>query len=196
MLLLIISGVIYERQKFVVLFSAAVLALSLISLLTPYTLVSRAEAMHFIAWFVVYLFFVGILFYIYADKIVLNKFIFIICGIMYFSLIIVNVSILDLLAGIFLAYCVVYMGMTRYSAFEKHVKGDYSYGIYLYGAPITQAVVAIVHSSSSPLYTPSNLAIITVLSLITTIGFSYGSWQFIEKHALRMKNLGRNKYLE
>jgi peptidoglycan/LPS O-acetylase OafA/YrhL len=35
-----------------------------------------------------------------------------------------------------------------------------------------------------------------VTAVITTIAFSYGSWKLVEKHALRMKHLGQNKYLE
>ncbi|HMF06476.1 MAG TPA: acyltransferase [Methylocella sp.] len=196
MLALIMSGVINEQKKFGLLFLLVFLTLILTGLLMPSLRVSRQDTFRFSDWFIVYLFFVGILFYVYSDKIVLNKVLFIFFGITYFGLMIVNIFIFDVLAGIFLSYCVIYLGMTRYSFFEKHVKGDYSYGIYLYGAPIIQATIAIVHSTGGALYTPATLAFITVTAVITTIAFSYGSWKLVEKHALRMKHLGQNKYLE
>jgi peptidoglycan/LPS O-acetylase OafA/YrhL len=198
MLALIMLGVVNEQKKFGLLFSLVFLTLILTGLLTPSLCVSRQGPFRFIDWFIVYLFFIGILFYVYSDKIVLNKVLFILSGLTYFGLMIVNTFILDVIAGIFLAYCVIYLGMARYSFFERHVKGDYSYGIYLYGAPIIQATIAIVHSTAGALYRPTTttLAFITVTAAITTIAFSYGSWKLVEKHALRMKHLGQNKYLE
>jgi peptidoglycan/LPS O-acetylase OafA/YrhL len=194
MLGLIAFGVISERKKFGSLFLLVILILILAGLLMPSACVSRRGTFCFTDWFIVYLFFVGIMFYVYADKIVLNAKMFLVCGIAYFVLVIINQFICDIFAGIFLAYCVVYMGMTRYSFFERHVKGDYSYGIYLYGAPITQAIIAVVHPILGIMDTPANVAFITVISVITTIGFSYGSWELVERHALRLKKLGRSDF--
>jgi peptidoglycan/LPS O-acetylase OafA/YrhL len=194
MLVLIISGVIYDRNKFILLFFLSFMTIILITLIMPSMLESRKSTYHFSEWFVVYLFFIGIIFYIYADKIILRKVLFVVCGIAYFALIIVNIFVFDLLAAVFLAYCVVYMGMTRYSFFERHITGDYSYGIYLYGSPITQAVIAVAFPILGVLHTPTNMAFIMVVSVTTTIVFSYGSWKLVEKHSLRLKRLGRSDF--
>jgi peptidoglycan/LPS O-acetylase OafA/YrhL len=59
--------------------------------------------------------------------------------------------------------------------------GDYSYGIYLYGFPVTQAMVAslaILHK---------NFALAGPLVLLATFAFAALSWHGIEKHCLKLK---------
>ena len=54
------------------------------------------------------------------------------------------------LAGIFLTYCTVYIGMQSFAAFDRLFRQDLSYGIYLYGFPITQATMSCGLSNAAP----------------------------------------------
>lgn len=187
MIALMVTGFIFERYRLLLLFVIVFILIIIIRLTMPSVFVSRVDTTRFTSWFIVYLFFIGNLFCLFSDKIILNKFIFIICAISYFTLMIFR--IFDPVAGILLAYCVVYAGMTKFPYFEKVVKGDYSYGIYLYGYPITQAIVAMVYPSINAFNSPFKLLIIMSLSVATTIAFAYWSWNFVEKRMLRLKQV-------
>ncbi|KRE16858.1 hypothetical protein ASE63_14130 [Bosea sp. Root381] len=81
----------------------------------------------------------------------------------------------------FLTYCVVYIGLMPLRLPERLRRLDVSYGIYLYGFPIQQALVAkldIVHGSGPLLF---------LISAPLVFGFALLSWLFIEKPFLRLK---------
>ncbi len=70
------------------------------------------------------------------------------------------------------------------------MKQDLSYGIYLYGFPMTQAVVALLLPPSWA--TPRrevSFAVIFPLVLLLTGSFASLSWDYIEKPALRLRHL-------
>ncbi|MBV8798331.1 MAG: acyltransferase [Alphaproteobacteria bacterium] len=77
-------------------------------------------------------------------------------------------------------YLTVYLGLLNPPKNKMIESGDYSYGLYLYGYPIQQAVVAI-----SPVTHAwwINLA----LSLPLAFCFAAGSWHLLEKRVLRWK---------
>jgi peptidoglycan/LPS O-acetylase OafA/YrhL len=77
------------------------------------------------------------------------------------------------------AYVTVYLGLLNPSRNKLLLSGDYSYGIYLYGFPIQQAVVAAAPSLS--------LAIHTIVALPLTVAFATGSWWLIEKRVLSLR---------
>lgn len=81
----------------------------------------------------------------------------------------------------FLTYCVVYIGMLPLTLPASLKKLDVSYGIYLYGFPIQQALVSqfsFVHGDGFVLFAVS--APITIL-------FAWFSWIWIEKPFLKLK---------
>ncbi|MEQ3709236.1 MAG: hypothetical protein ABNH23_07760, partial [Tateyamaria sp.] len=56
------------------------------------------------------------------------------------------------------------------------LRGDTSYGLYIYGWPVSQAIVHL-----SPGVTPVVLAVVTVLC---TIPLAYLSWHLVERPSL------------
>jgi hypothetical protein len=47
-------------------------------------------------------------------------------------------------------YIMVYVGMVKVPPLPIYHRGDYSYGVYLYGYPIQQAIVTLAPSVTSP----------------------------------------------
>lgn len=87
----------------------------------------------------------------------------------------------DLLAPFTTAYVVVWLGLTNGRRLWFIRGADYSYGIFLYGFPMQQAVAAAIGPwAQEPL---SN----TVLSTVAAAIFAGFSWTFVEKPALRLR---------
>lgn len=86
------------------------------------------------------------------------------------------------LCPLLVAYATVYVGLLNPSRSKIVSSGDYSYGLYLYAAPIQQTVSAIAGPSISWLL---NVAI----SLPTTLAVAWLSWHFIERRMQKFKNL-------
>jgi peptidoglycan/LPS O-acetylase OafA/YrhL len=79
------------------------------------------------------------------------------------------------------AYITVYLGMMNPPKLWPLQTGDYSYGIFLYGSPIQQAVVATIPGAKG------NWLIEYPVSLIFILAFAVLSWHCVEKHALAQK---------
>ncbi|CAN5615645.1 acyltransferase [soil metagenome] len=82
-----------------------------------------------------------------------------------------------------LAWLSLWIGMISFPRFRLLASGDYSYGIYLYGFPISQALITLVpwfHHRS---------AIFTLAALTLAILFAAFSWHVVEKRSLRLKRL-------
>ena len=58
-------------------------------------------------------------------------------------------------------------------------KTDYSYGIYIYGMPVQQAVIALIGVSIHP-------DLISFIAIVIVIPFAWVSWNVIEKRALAL----------
>lgn len=79
-----------------------------------------------------------------------------------------------------LVYITVYIGMTPIPRIPLYHRGDYSYGIYLYGYPFQQALVTLFPKLTSPwLHFAISLPIATLVAM--------GSWHFIEKPILKLR---------
>jgi peptidoglycan/LPS O-acetylase OafA/YrhL len=81
-----------------------------------------------------------------------------------------------------LTYIVVYIGMCKIYLPAFLLKGDYSYGVYLFGFPIQQTLVYFL----PPEY--RNGVVILLLGLPLTLAFAITSWNLVEKPILRLKN--------
>lgn len=77
-------------------------------------------------------------------------------------------------------YCAIYLGMVKLPLVPLLERGDYSYGVYLYGFPITQAVWEWFPSFRHGL-------LIFGLSAPVTLLFAALSWHHVEKPALTLK---------
>lgn len=91
----------------------------------------------------------------------------------------IETNILVAPATLCLSYTIVYIGCSGLKL-PIDFKGDYSYGLYLYGFPVQQAVAATLPSGQTFL---GNLAI----SLPITCVFAYASWWVVEKRVLDLR---------
>jgi peptidoglycan/LPS O-acetylase OafA/YrhL len=80
-----------------------------------------------------------------------------------------------------LTYITVFIGLFPFPRFSLIQSGDYSYGIYLYGFPVTQALVATFPSLHQ------NLLVAGPLAVLATGAFAALSWHCVEKHCLKLK---------
>jgi peptidoglycan/LPS O-acetylase OafA/YrhL len=87
----------------------------------------------------------------------------------------------DHLAAVFVAYTTVYLGLLRPRASAFMARGDYSYGIFLYGFPVQQMLVHTL-DPIGPAWLFN-----TLLALPITVGFAMLSWHGVEKPAMRLR---------
>lgn len=163
----------------------AVVALAVAEIASPDLFSVRADTTHFTVWYTVVMFFFGVVFCINADKVPLNRWLFAIAAAGYYVLTLTNT--LGVLSGVFLTYCVVYAGMIAFPTFDRLLKSDLSYGMYLYGFPITQAYVFFLGSRLAEYGKWPSYAVILAATVVTTAVFSSLSWRFIEKPALSLR---------
>jgi peptidoglycan/LPS O-acetylase OafA/YrhL len=78
-----------------------------------------------------------------------------------------------------LVYITVFIGVSNLPRLPVFSRGDYSYGIYLYGFPIQQA--------ASTLWPSAPLPILLVVSMLSITAFAAFSWHVIEKPILRLR---------
>lgn len=88
----------------------------------------------------------------------------------------------DILATVPFAYLTVFLGLCNPGRPKLLFSGDYSYGIFLYGFPIQQAIAS---ASARTQHWYINLA----LALPATIFVAVCSWWFVEKPVLRHKGV-------
>jgi peptidoglycan/LPS O-acetylase OafA/YrhL len=121
----------------------------------------------------------GITFYLYRDAIPHARNIGIAAGALALALLIHPST--DYLVPPLAAYVTVWLGLMRprESVLTRH--GDYSYGIFLFGFPIQQAMTQIMGPAFHEWYW--NIA----ASLPLTIVFAIISWHFVEKPSLRFR---------
>jgi peptidoglycan/LPS O-acetylase OafA/YrhL len=182
---LMASGVVFMRRGFLLAFAAVSLAAALVSAFGGDIAPTRLDTTRFSSWFIVYLFVVGVALWAYGRLVPLDRRLFFLCGGLYVLLMATKAS--DFLAGLCLAYCVVYVGMMRFPLFDRLAPLDLSYGLYLYGYPITQALVFFLGPSLAGAEKGVRLAAIMGPALVLTLLFAWASWMFVEKPTLRLK---------
>jgi peptidoglycan/LPS O-acetylase OafA/YrhL len=80
-----------------------------------------------------------------------------------------------------LAYLMIWLGI-HVPLYRVGAHNDYSYGIYIYGYPVTQLLAVWGAYHWGVVGYTSTVVVITVL-------FAVGSWWLIERHALRLRKL-------
>ena len=169
-----VVGAVQKKALMLVIaigFSAAVLGYGIID--PPQTWVS----VHGIV--LVESFVAGITLFVYRRELSLSK------GLFLASLVTMCVLFLmpygDYLVSFPAGYVTVYLGMQNPPRNKIVLSGDYSYGIYLYGFPIQQAVAAAMPTSRSLL---GDVCIALPLTLLVAVS----SWHYIEKPALLLRS--------
>jgi peptidoglycan/LPS O-acetylase OafA/YrhL len=138
-------------------------------------------------WYIVFMFWVGSVFYLYADRIPLKASYAVLAAVLYYCAVLFNVLVP--LAALPLAYCMAYAGMVAVPLWDRMVKSDYSYGIYLYAFPIMQAWIALLLPWSVGWSPNGYLAVLFTLTLVATTLFAALSWHHIEKPALALRKV-------
>lgn len=170
------TGVMFDRSKFTGLFAAASVALVGLSLVTGFGLTTTFASTPLL----VYSFFAGCLVYHWRHEIPKHPVLFLVAG--GASYVLLLKPELMFLAPLPLAYVTVYLGLHHHPRLGGLRKLDYSYGIYLYGFPITQAVLAV-----APSFHGHGNWLAVVAGLITLV-FAAASWHAIEQPMLQLKS--------
>jgi peptidoglycan/LPS O-acetylase OafA/YrhL len=89
--------------------------------------------------------------------------------------------IMNVFAALPLTYIMVFIGVSDMPRLPLMHRGDYSYGIYLYGFPIQQMVVSLLPGDSSGLRN-------FVVSVPFILAFAMLSWHGIEKPILKLRS--------
>jgi peptidoglycan/LPS O-acetylase OafA/YrhL len=129
---------------------------------------------------VVYYFFCGCLLFHWREWIPCNFGLFATCTVVSFFL---YANGLIYVAPLFVTYMVIYMGMVKFPRVFFVQSGDYSYGVYLYGFPIAQAIICV-----APQLRGHGLWLLAVATP-TVFAFAVLSWHFVEKPTLRLKRV-------
>jgi peptidoglycan/LPS O-acetylase OafA/YrhL len=85
--------------------------------------------------------------------------------------------------SVFLAYPMIWLGI-HLPLQRIGARNDYSYGVYVYASPVQQLLATWGVQRWG-------MAVFMTLSVGGTIPFAVASWWFIERHALKLKSLGR-----
>lgn len=86
----------------------------------------------------------------------------------------------NLLAAPALIYLTAFLGVSRLPTLPLFHRGDYSYGIYLYGFPIQQVVYELFPHVRNPVLQ-------LVLAFVAIAAFAAFSWHCVEKPVLRLR---------
>ncbi len=78
-------------------------------------------------------------------------------------------------------YITIFLGLTNIPLFSILRRGDYSYGIYLYGWPLTQATRMVFPQQST------SWPFLLAVSLVPILLFAAFSWHLIERPILQMR---------
>ena len=128
---------------------------------------------------VTYYFFIGMAFFYWKSRIPARWSLFIAAVALSYAFLYSQRTIF--IAPIFVVYCVVFLGVVALPEIGALKTRDYSYGIYLYGFPITQGLVAAFPGLVG------HKVIVSLAALALTTLFAATSWKYVEKPTLALK---------
>ncbi|WP_375428187.1 acyltransferase family protein [uncultured Sphingomonas sp.] len=171
--ILMISTIVFNRYIYTIIFALVSIILLIIDLTTSYNPEVLSGSTN------IYYFFVGVTFYQWRNHIPYNYALFVLSAVASYFLITKPYGVY--LAPLFVAYVAMFIGLSRIPKSKILQSGDYSYGIYLYGFPISQALVQIFPALRN------NFFGLAVPAILLTGLFSYFSWHLVEKKFLKLK---------
>jgi peptidoglycan/LPS O-acetylase OafA/YrhL len=169
-------GLFFNRTVYLGILAVTTVVLIFMSLFSGFGVTAAVPS----PFLITYYFFVGVAFFQWREKIPVDWRIFLACAVIGFGLLMKKELVF--LAPIFVTYCTVFFGMVQIPKIPVLQNGDYSYGIYLYGFPIAQALVAIM-----PLTFIGHGWLLLAVATLLTLIFSMLSWHYIEKPTLDLK---------
>lgn len=164
---------VYDRRQFTILFMVVTIGLCI------WGIDLRPIHGNMPTPIVVYYFFVGVFLFHWKDRIPSTFLLMLGAAGVSYALIYYRAPLM--LTPFFLSYMTIAIGMLALPRIPIFSKNDYSYGIYLYGFPITQAVRELTAGQDlSQIELRGSALLITML-------FAAASWHGIERHALKLK---------
>jgi peptidoglycan/LPS O-acetylase OafA/YrhL len=173
---LIISGLLFNRRIFTAVFLLATIPLLYANIFHGF----GEGPLGLNGTTTVYYFFMGVLFFMWRDRILYSSTLFMICMIACYPLMLSSHT--AFIYPALLTYITIFIGMSRLPQWSFLKTGDYSYGIYLYGYPITQALIA-----AFPILR-DDLSLLLIATVLSTFTFAYLSWHLVEKRVLFLKH--------
>ena len=174
--ILMISQLFFSRFIFTVMFSIISVIVVILSLSVGFGITLTTAPAHVLTYY----FFTGCLFYHWKDDIPANIYLFLIIGVITYFLLMFRSTVY--IAPIFLTYITVSIGAMNVPTPQFLKKNDYSYGMYLYGFPISQALIVVFPSLIG------KGGIVVILTVILATLFAALSWTFVEKPTLQLKS--------
>jgi len=178
------TSLILQRGVLLALAAVSMAGILVLYVYDPVTFAPNGENFYR-PWYIIVLFWLGVITFLYADRIPMNLPLFALSALLYWSTIFFNV--LPPLSGIPLTYCMAYIGMCSFKPWDRIVKSDYSYGIYLYHFPIIQALIAVNSDWLLKLSHPVQLLIVFPVALLVSALVASASWRFVERPALALR---------
>ena len=169
------SGILYKRKLLTVLFCVVTVIFALLNGFGDFSVMPHALA----PITVTYYFFAGMILFLWRELVPVGWPFFFASAVCAYLLQLPHHTVY--LAPIFISYCTIFIGMLKLPRIPLIDTGDYSYGIYLYGFPITQAFVATFPSLQY------NRTAVMIGAGSLTFAFAAFSWHVIEKQALSAK---------
>ena len=178
-LVLMACGAIYDRRIFLVLFIAYTLCMlfMLPELNWGVQYSPNYKLLNVHGYSLIYCFSAGIACYLFGDKIPIRR------DLMLVSFIGLGFLAVDytVMIGLFFSfYFCLCMGFIDLRKISMRLKGDYSYGLYLYGYPIQQTLCYFFTDLRSPVA-------LFVVALPTAFLFAALSWHLVEKPVLSLR---------
>lgn len=127
----------------------------------------------------VYYFFMGMIFYLWRDKIPHRLWMFSGSIIVLYGLMMSSRTVY--VYPVLLTYVTLFIGLSPLPTVRFLKTGDYSYGVYLYSYPITQAIISLVPG------TKNNIVLLLPITVVVTFVFAFLSWHVVEKRFLSLK---------
>jgi peptidoglycan/LPS O-acetylase OafA/YrhL len=179
MSVMIFTGIIFRRNMLAILFGLATVVLIYASVVDGFQVVpAQVDGPT-----LVYYFLAGVLMFLWCDRIVFHEGFFLVAVALCYVL--MMSPKLVFIYPILLTYITVFLGLFPFPRFSLIKSGDYSYGIYLYGFPVSQALFA--GSLLMGFSLQGNLGVFAPLAVLATAAFAALSWHGVEKHCLKLK---------
>lgn len=151
-----------------------------VSVWGPFSFLKIVEIYPLSADALVLCFFSGILLFLWKDRIIMSKILWIIAFVVFQLSIYVLGAYYFLLGPMAIAYVIVSLGLKKMPRVPILMRGDYSYGIYIYSFPIQQLFIWLLPELRNPF-------LLFMLALPVTLGVAMLSWRWIEKPALNLR---------
>jgi peptidoglycan/LPS O-acetylase OafA/YrhL len=177
---LIVTSAIFSRRLFTLLFLIAAVAFYAFNIWWSHEYSDNIQK----TVLATFMFFCGSLMFQWRQYVPLNRWPMLLSIMFIYVYMVSDKATFDILrygVPLFLTYLTIYIGFVQFPRVKLVQSGDYSYGIYLYGFPILQAIMAtIVPLRGHPIY-------LFMVGMPMTFMLASVSWHFVEKPTLSLK---------